>query len=74
MVVSVEWRINEGTDAIVVVDAIALKVAEVATLDVDVLKDYLTVTVESRRALDTRYVRRWRRQRISDFVHHTGGA
>ncbi len=44
MVVSVEWRINEGTDAIVVVDAIALKVAEVATLDVDVLKDYLTVT------------------------------
>jgi hypothetical protein len=44
MVVSVEWRVDEGTDAIVVVDAIALKVSEVATVDADVMKDYLTVT------------------------------
>ena len=44
MVVSVEWRINEGTDSIVVVDDIALKVSEIATLDTAVMKDYLTVT------------------------------
>jgi hypothetical protein len=44
MVASVEWRINDGTDAIVVVDAIALKVSEVTTLDAEILKDYLNVT------------------------------
>ena len=44
MVTSVEWRVSYGTDAIVVVDGGALRVSEVATLDEDVLKDYLTVT------------------------------
>ena len=44
MVVSVEWRINQGTDTIIVVDAIALKVAEVSAIDAAVLKDYLAVT------------------------------
>jgi hypothetical protein len=40
--VSVEWRISEGSDAILVVDP-SVKVAEVVTPDAALLKDYLSV-------------------------------
>ena len=43
MAVSVEWRIHDGSDAIVVVDPTA-RVAEVVIPDAGVLKDYLAVT------------------------------
>ena len=44
MTLSVEWRVREGADAIVVVDEAALRVTEVVTPDAAVLKDYLEVT------------------------------
>ena len=49
MALSVEWRVREGADAIVVVDAGAQTVAEVITPDADLLKDYLAVTANLQR-------------------------
>ena len=49
MALTVEWRVREGADAIVVVDPGAQTVAEVITPDADLLKDYLAVTADLQR-------------------------
>ena len=49
MALSVEWRIHQGADAIVIVDPAAGRVAEVVTPDADLLKDFLAVTGDLQR-------------------------
>ena len=44
MALTVEWRLNQGTDSIVVVDGNDDAVSEAMTPDAGVLKDFLAVT------------------------------
>ncbi|MDA1035399.1 MAG: hypothetical protein O3B65_00790 [Chloroflexi bacterium] len=49
MAMSVEWRVHDGGEAIVVVDVDGPGVAEVATPDAAILTDYLAVTGDLQR-------------------------
>ena len=44
MTISVEWRLRDGADALVLVDPDSGTVSEVPSLDADVLRKYLAVT------------------------------